>query len=312
MKILMFGRGVISAQYGWAMEKAGHTVDFYVRPGRAASYGTELSLDIYDTRKSLSGKRIQERWKINMIEDIPADHDYDLILVSVQHYQFDKATEYLSGRVSNATVLVFNNCWQEPQESVASLPSGQVAWGFPMAAGGFDENGVLKGALFPKVNFGTFGTALTDRELAVRQLFRSCGFRIAEHRDFRSWLLIHFSVNAGLHLQVMRAGSIEAVMTSSAHMKQATLNIRETIPVLKARGVKPAGEISLFRLPGGLVSLLFKLIMKFSYPLKFSLLSHSNSEELRSYCRDMLQAARSLGVPVPAFQSSESLFKDRN
>ena len=31
MKILMFGRGVISTQYGWAFEKAGHTVEFYRR-----------------------------------------------------------------------------------------------------------------------------------------------------------------------------------------------------------------------------------------------------------------------------------------
>jgi len=41
MKILMFGRGVISVIYGWALEKAGHTVEFYVRPGRAAQYGPQ-------------------------------------------------------------------------------------------------------------------------------------------------------------------------------------------------------------------------------------------------------------------------------
>ena len=32
MKILMFGRGVIAAAYGWALERAGHEVEFYVRP----------------------------------------------------------------------------------------------------------------------------------------------------------------------------------------------------------------------------------------------------------------------------------------
>jgi 2-dehydropantoate 2-reductase len=312
MKILMFGRGVISAQYAWAMEKAGHTVDFYVRPGRAASYGPTLSLDIYDTRKRLSGIRIQEHWAINMIEDLPADHDYDLILVSIQHYQFDKAIEFLSSRASNATILIFNNFWQEPLQSVAALPPSQIAWGFPMAAGGFDEKGVLKGALFPGVQFGTFGTSPGPRELAARELFRSCGFKINERKDFRSWLLIHFAVNAGLHLQVLKAGSIEKVMTSSYHMKQATLNIRETIPVLRARGVSPAGEISLFKLPGGLVSLIFRLLLKLSYPLKYSLLSHSNLEELRSYCRDMLQEAKRLSVPVPRFEASSSLFEVRN
>jgi 2-dehydropantoate 2-reductase len=44
MKILIFGRGVIGTLYGWALEKAGHSVEFYVRPGRAAEYGSVLPL----------------------------------------------------------------------------------------------------------------------------------------------------------------------------------------------------------------------------------------------------------------------------
>lgn len=34
MRILFFGRGVISTQYARAFEKAGRTVEFYVRKGR--------------------------------------------------------------------------------------------------------------------------------------------------------------------------------------------------------------------------------------------------------------------------------------
>lgn len=37
MKILVFGRGVIGSQYGWALENAGHTVDFYVRKKKGTS-----------------------------------------------------------------------------------------------------------------------------------------------------------------------------------------------------------------------------------------------------------------------------------
>ena len=52
MKILMFGRGVISTLYGWALEKAGNEVDFYVRPGRAADFGSSVDVDIRDGRAS--------------------------------------------------------------------------------------------------------------------------------------------------------------------------------------------------------------------------------------------------------------------
>jgi 2-dehydropantoate 2-reductase len=51
----MFGRGVISTQYAWAFEKAGHAVEFYVRKGRIAEYGETVSLNIYDARKKLKG-----------------------------------------------------------------------------------------------------------------------------------------------------------------------------------------------------------------------------------------------------------------
>jgi 2-dehydropantoate 2-reductase len=70
MKILMFGRGVISTLYGWAFEKAGHTVEFYVRPGRKAEYGSTVSLNMYDARKNIRGKLIQEVWSIKMIEEL--------------------------------------------------------------------------------------------------------------------------------------------------------------------------------------------------------------------------------------------------
>ena len=139
MKILMFGRGVISTQYGWALEKAGHTVGFYVRPGRKAEYGSTVSLNVYDARKDIRGKLIQENWSITMIEDFNANHDYDLIVVSVQHYHFTKVAEFLTDKIGNATVLIFNNFWEEPLEQVANLPAEQLVWGFPQAGGGFDK-----------------------------------------------------------------------------------------------------------------------------------------------------------------------------
>lgn len=37
MKILMIGRGVISTQYGWALEQAGNDVTFYVRKEESIS-----------------------------------------------------------------------------------------------------------------------------------------------------------------------------------------------------------------------------------------------------------------------------------
>jgi len=81
----MFGRGVISTLYGWALEGAGHSVDFYVRPGRAAQLGSTVNMNIYDLRQKEEKIRQKiQNWAINLREDLPADHQYDMI-ISVLH-----------------------------------------------------------------------------------------------------------------------------------------------------------------------------------------------------------------------------------
>lgn len=292
MKILLFGRGVISTQYAYALEQAGHTVAFYVRPGKKAE---TIPLDIY-----VKGKHVQTTWKVTMQEQLPVDHDYDLIILSVQHYQFRQAAAFLADKASNATILIFNNFWNDPATEAAALPQAQLAWGFPMAAGGFDEQGVLKGALFGSMHLST---PLTERQKAVRQLFKTSGFKINEHKDFKTWLSIHFIVNAGLLSQALRAGSMGSLLTSKEHGEQAVLNIRELFPVLAQRGIKVQGEAALFKLPPWLVSFLMRTAMKLSPAFRHSLLNHSNPEEVKSYGRDVLAEARSKGIHVPRLES---------
>ncbi|APR75828.1 Ketopantoate reductase [Minicystis rosea] len=308
MKILVFGRGVIGTLYGWALAKAGHEVDFYVRPGRATTYGAVIPLAFLDARTRLRGELVSERWPVRFREDLPDDHDYDVILLSVQHYRFVEAAAFLGPRTGKATVLVFNNFWVEPQAAAAPLPAGQLVWGFPRAGGGFDEEGVLHGALLPAVLFGTFGAAPTTRDIALRDAFRSAGFTIEETRDFRSWLFTHFVLNSGLQLAALEAGSFPAALSSKQHCRDMVLNVRELFPLLEARGVQPRGEATPFRLPARLLGALLPLALKASAPLRAVVDGHANMDELRSTCRDVLAEARRLGVPVPRLEAGSSLF----
>lgn len=70
MKILIFGRGAIGTQYAWALEQAGHTVEFYVREGRKAEYGSYVDLEIWDARRSKKDRLVKEKWPIVMHEEI--------------------------------------------------------------------------------------------------------------------------------------------------------------------------------------------------------------------------------------------------
>ncbi|MCO5387543.1 MAG: hypothetical protein NHB14_19220 [Desulfosporosinus sp.] len=67
------------------MEKTGNEIEFYVRPGKAAQYGPYVDLDMFDGRKKDKGGKIIEKWAIKMREEVSPEHDFDLIIVSVNH-----------------------------------------------------------------------------------------------------------------------------------------------------------------------------------------------------------------------------------
>ncbi|MET4080641.1 2-dehydropantoate 2-reductase [Pedobacter sp. UYP30] len=306
MKILMFGRGVIAVQYGWALQKAGHQVEFYVRPGKAAQYGSELAYKLLDARKKTKGVLIEEVRKLTLQEDISKENNYDLIILSVQHYQFAEAATFLAPKIGKATVLIFNNFWEDPIRLSDKFPTQQLAWGFPQSGGGFDSNGIMKGALFADVHFGTFDAAPNEREIAVRNLFRNAGFKPIEHIDLKGWLWIHFAIEAGLFSEVLKVGSVSEVIKSRRHIKNAILNVRELLPVVTARRIylkNHKEDLSFYMQPAWLACFLFQMLTKISPPFKFFILSHNNPEEIKSYCRDVLKEARALNIKVPRLES---------
>ena len=314
MKILIFGRGTIGSFYGWALEKGGHSVEFYVRAGRAAEYGSVLPMEFYDARTQFRGILVKEKWVIRVREDLPVDHDYDLILISVHHYSFDDVAAFLAPRTAKATILIFNNFLIEPQQAASQLPTERLAWGFPGAGGGIDKSGTLRGALYSLVQFGTFGTDPTERELAVRDLFRKSGFKVQEQRDFRGWLWIHFAASAGLIAQALTAkGSLKRVMESMTLSRSAILNVREMLSVVRARGVNLKIhhiEVIVFLLPTWVGGLALKMAIKFNAPLRAGVEYGANPKEMKSICRDVLEAAELLGVSVPRLKSVETLFPE--
>ena len=317
MKILLFGRGVIATVYGWALEQAGHDVTFYVRPGRAAAYGEAIDLDLIDARHRVWGQRVVQRWPVRYIEALEPDHDFDLIFVSVSHHRLAEAAAFLVPRVGNATVLVFGNIWAEPLAALGALPIGRVAWGFPQAGGGFGADGVLHGALLPSVIFGTVGQPPTARAQAVRQTFRSAGFRLREQPDFRGWLWLHFISDAGLHAQGLRRGSLSTLVGATGDLREALLTSRELLPLLAARGVdlrRHQGGVLQFRAPTWLTAPLLAWLTVHFWLARASLAAHVDpeAEEPRAICRDTLAEARRLGVAVPRLEAAEPRFaRDR-
>lgn len=309
----MFGRGVIATIYGWALEQAGHNVTFYVRPGRAAAYGEAVDLDVLDSRRRPGGRRITQTWAVRYLEALEPDHDFDLIILSVAHHRLPEAAQFLAPRLSKATVLIFSNIWSEPMDVIDPLPVSRVAWGFPQGGGQFGEDGVLHGGLLPGVIFGTLGQPPTDRELAVRQMFRTAGFPIHERPDFRGWLWLHFVADAGLHSQALRLGSLSNLVGKTGDLREAILTIGELLPLIEARGVdlrQHRDGVLPFLVPAWLTAPALSWLLAHVRPVRLSFETHSDphAEEPRVVCRDTLAEARRLGVAVPRLEAAERYF----
>lgn len=309
MKILFFGRGVIGALYAWAFEKAGHTVEFYVREGRKAQYGPYVNLELWDARRSKKDRIVKGKWPIVTHEEIKQDHDYDLIFMSVNPEQVSSAVKYLAPRVGKATVLFFNNFWQDPRSAVQPIPLEQMVYGFPGAGGGFEGN-TLYGGLYKTVQFGTFESKPTPRDLAVHRLFVDAGFKVKVHWDTQSWLWNHFAFNVAMEVEVLKSGSFEKVISSSEALAGMGRNVQEMLPILQAKGSKLDGMTKVVAiLPPKVFGFLMSKLVFSPRSMVYSLVAH-NYTKVGYAVQEMIAEARELGINTPRLFAVESLTPD--
>ena len=306
MKILVFGRGVIGTQYAWAFEKAGHTVEFYVREGRKAQYGAHIDLEILDARRNKKDRRIKEKWPVVFLEEIPANHDYDIIFVSVNPEQVQGAMQYLAPRIGNATVLMIGNFWADIRESVHPIPLGQVIWGSPGCGGGYEENRLF-GVLYKTVHIGTWEAAPSARELAVHSLFTSASFKAIMQADIQGWLRNHFIMNLAMEVEVLRCGSFKTAVASREALVDMSHCIREMIPVLKAKGSQPDVQTKLLSLiPPKMFAFIMSKAVFSSKGMPYAAIEHNNYKVGASVA-EMIAEARKYGINAPRLYAAEGL-----
>ncbi|MEK4044680.1 2-dehydropantoate 2-reductase N-terminal domain-containing protein [Paenibacillus sp. FSL H8-0048] len=304
MRILFFGRGVISAQYAWAFEQAGHTVEFYVRQGRKETFGSSIELEMWDARK---GKQlIKESWNVKLHEEIRPN--YDLIIVSVNTEQLPAAAQLLSTHAGNTPVLIFNNLWQDLKSSISPLSMNNVVFGFPGGGGGIEDNrlrgGFLKMLFLEQPRVGT--EPINNK---VKELFESAHFKIKWIKDMQNWLWNHFAMNAAMETEVLRLGSFAALMNDSDSFANVGRNMREIIPVIKARGGNAdMTSLLLTKIPPALLGTLFNKLV-FAKGSLARLFMEYNNGKAGFAILEVVREAKKLGIALPrltaALENSE-------
>ncbi len=147
----------------------------------------------------------------------------------------------------------------------------------------------------------------------MRQVFRGAGFRPREKPDFRGWLWIHFVLNAGVHAQGLKLGSLAELVGATGDLREALLASRELLPLLEARGVdlrRHRGDVLGLRAPTWLMAPALAWLTAHVTPVRVNFAAHSDpdAEEPREICRDTLAEARRLGIAVPRLEAAEPNF----
>ena len=237
MDIAVIGTGVIGTIYGQLLAAAGHEVVHIVRPGSAQTARRVIQVDLLDAR-SESPVEVKTAYHPNLTDRLDPHRPYDLILVSVRHYQLESLLPTLASGAGESEILFFNGLWTS-FDPVNEMLKDRYLWGYPVAGGGF-EGDALHAALLHDVQLGAPAGTDPQRLGRVRSLFEQLGLKVELQKDMLAWLWVHFAIEAGVIASAMKAGSVPAFLDSVDAISGAVLAVRDALAVVASRGVDPA------------------------------------------------------------------------
>lgn len=143
----------------------------------------------------------------------------------------------------------------------------------------------------------------------VKELFESAHFKIKWIKDMQNWLWNHFAMNAAMETEVLRLGSFAALMNDSDSFANVGRNMREIIPVIKARGGNAdMTSLLLTKIPPALLGTLFNKLV-FAKGSLARLFMEYNNGKAGFAILEVVREAKKLGIALPrltaALENSE-------
>jgi len=303
MRILMFGAGVIGTLYGYILAQAGNEVTHYVRRGKKASLENGVRIHLLDGR-SKKPKRKTILYDLKAVEAIHPSDQYDLVIVSVRHYQLSSALATLKDTIGDTDVLIFNGNWEGFQNLDRYLPRSRFYLGFPVAGGGVTPLG-LEAALLADIRLGELDGPPTPRLQRIIDLFTHAGLQVDLQSNMLHWLWVQFAINCGITAAAFDAGGPAQLLTSIPHLHAGILAGREALAVCEARGVdvKAFEDAKVFYQPPWLGAISVWLRMKTDRPARKIMETHIAIDELQRMYHDLRATGERLEIPMPVFAS---------
>ena len=139
----------------------------------------------------------------------------------------------------------------------------------------------------------------------------TAGFKIMVQKDPQSWLWNHFAFNAAMEVEVLKSGSFKEVISSREALDGLGRNMKEMIPVLKAKGSKLDFLTKVLSgLPPRVVGFLMSHVVFSPKSMSYALVAH-NHYKVGYAVQEVITDARKYGIKAPRLYEVESLITEQ-
>lgn len=303
MKILIFGAGVIGSIYGYTLMKAGFDVTHYVRSHNTKKVEEGISLKLLDARNKKSVNNICDTYFMKVVEELPSFNDFDLVIVSVRHYQLDSVLPIISKKIGKADILFFNHLWTDFENIDKYVPREKYLWGFPSAGGGFSNknSNKLNGVINRSISLGEVNGQITPRVERITTMFNKANIKVDYQKNILHWLWKQFALNAGISSMIAKAGGAEQFLSNFSNIHQGVLCMREILSLCKLRGVniKEFGDANAFFLPSWLATFGLWFTLKRDVPQRTIFQLYNGADEMKEVYYHVMDMSKKLNVNMP-------------
>lgn len=310
MRICILGLGVIGTTYGYVFQKAGHQIEHLVRENKRQNVPAKLDITILDGRYNNKGEEKKDTYAVNLAEP---NTSYDFILLSVASGRIKDAIATLLQNNITGSLLLFCNFWNSREEIEKMVGNFQYIVGFPTAGGSLVQK-KLDCVLFDHVMLESEKKATIPNYKDLLELLKSADIKTEIPYDMVEWIWIHIAINAGVTSTAARAGKIDDpkqlavdLMKDSYALSIAVKSIRETVKVVKARGVDLRlykNELLPYKIPSAVAGIIMKQMFARNELTRRIMMLHNDVEDIMYGCKSIYEAGKQEKLNLPLFYSN--------
>lgn len=301
MKILIIGKGVIGSIYAHLFHISGFEVHHYIRRIDKNTMPV-VKMDVLD---KATNKIEKTTYNYSFTDKLTSD--YDLILLSVRHYQLSSLIEKLAPL--GVPTLIFGNVWTKLSAITSQFVNpDNVFFGMPRAGGAIFNN-ELKGAIMEEVILEERPDSFKYRQIV--NLFEKSGRKITTIKKMQDWYWTHLTTTIAWICGGVKANGYIPFSKSLTAIKEALDTGKEALEIVKKRGadVSVCEDIKPFLLPSWISAIITKIVLRKEETIRISA-GHGDyaPDEMTKIYEDIVNTGKQLGSKMEKLSGYKDYF----